>query len=104
MDQAGKVELELVAVARGVGTLHFAELALEAGSQDPVRLPRIDLANVAVVLPVEQVEEEGKAVAVLEAHAAAVANLEGPLDLSREPRPSQYFGSSGSYESPAVGL
>ena len=51
---------------------------------------RGELADVAVVLLVDEVEQDREAVAVLEAHAAAVADLEGPRDLLLQspPRPS----------------
>ena len=44
MDQAGKVELELVLVARRVRTLHLAELTLEARGDDAIDVAAVDRA------------------------------------------------------------
>lgn len=81
VDEPREVELELVARLRCVGTLDLAELALEARVHDLTRLLRAELADVAVVPVVDEREELREAVAVLEAHAAAVTDLEDPLDL-----------------------
>ena len=81
-----EVELVLVLVPRRVRALHLAQLALEAGVHHPVRLGGGELADVAVVLLVDEVEQDREAVAVLEAHAAAVADLEGPRDLLLQAR------------------
>jgi len=81
-----EVDLVLVLVAGRVRALHLAQLALEAGVHHPVRLRGGELADVAVVLLVDEVEESREAVAVLEAHAAAVAHLEDPRDLLLQAR------------------
>jgi hypothetical protein len=81
VDQLGEVELPGVLVARRVRALHLAELALEAGVHHLHRLLGRDPVGVAVVLLVDGLEEEREAVAVLEAHAAAVTDLEGALHL-----------------------
>ena len=86
VDELREVELELVLLARRVRALHLAQLALEARVHHAVGLAGGDLRDVAVVLAVDQVEQHREAVAVLEAHAAAVAQLEGPRDLLRERR------------------
>ena len=87
VNELREIELELVPVALGVRALHLAELALEAGVHDPPGLHGGDLANVAVVRVVQNLEEIRKAVAVLEAHSAAVADLEGAGDLFLESLP-----------------
>jgi hypothetical protein len=84
MDQARKVELELVLLARRVRTLHFAELALEARGNDAIDVPTVDALNIPVVLAVEKVEQGREAVAVLEAQPTAVAELKSPFDLAAE--------------------
>ena len=81
VDELREVELELVLVARGVGALHLAQLALEAGVHHAVGLAGGDLVDVALVLLVDQLEQDREAVAVLEAHAAAVTQLEGARQL-----------------------
>jgi hypothetical protein len=81
VDELGEVELELVAVAGGVGALDLAQLALEALVHDPVLVGAGQAGDVAVVLVVDEVEQAGERVAVLEAHAAAVADLEHADDL-----------------------
>jgi hypothetical protein len=77
--QLWKIEPELVPFALGVGTLDFAELALEAGVHDGFSLICGNASDVAVILVVQQREEGWKAVAVLEAEAAAVTYLERAL-------------------------
>ena len=82
VDQLGEVELELVLVTRRVRALDLAELALEAGVHHRLLLRGGDLLDVAVVPLVDGLEEQREAVAVLEAHAAAVTDLEGAVDLA----------------------
>jgi hypothetical protein len=84
VDQRREVQLEGVTLAPRVGALHLAELALEAGAEDPLRLRRRDAPDVPIVGPVQEREEGGEDVAVLEAQPAAVADLEGPEDLPAE--------------------
>jgi hypothetical protein len=86
MHELGEVQPELVALPGRVGALHLAELALEAVVHDGVPLGPREGADVAVVPVVQGLEEAREAVAVLEAHAAAVADLEGPLHLLLEQR------------------
>src|SRR5205814_9552457 len=76
VDERGEVELELVPIASRVRTLHLAELALEAGVHDGRGLRRADPAHVTLVARVDQREERRERVAVFEAEAAAVADLE----------------------------
>jgi hypothetical protein len=76
VDEPREVELELVAVARRVRALDLAQLALEAEVHDAVRLRRVEPLRVAVVLPVYLFVERREGVAVLEAHATSVADLE----------------------------
>jgi hypothetical protein len=84
--ELGEIELERVAVARRVRALHLAQLALEAGVHHRARLARVELAHVAVVALVDEAEQRRERVAVLEAHATAVADFEHARDLAREPR------------------
>jgi hypothetical protein len=84
MDQAGKVKLELVLIARRVRTLHLAELALEARGDDAIDVTAVDALDVPAVLAVEKIEQGREAVALLEAQATAVAEIEGPFDLAAE--------------------
>jgi hypothetical protein len=86
MDQAGKVKLELVLIARRVRTLHLAELTLEARGDDAIDVAAVNALDVPAVLPVEKIEQGREAVAVLEAQATAVAEVEGPFDLAAEQR------------------
>ena len=81
MHQLREVELKLVPDARRVRTLHFAQLALEALIHDAVGLVRRDLARIAFVLLIQELEQVRERIAVLEAHATAIAQLEGALDL-----------------------
>jgi hypothetical protein len=76
-----KIESKLVALALGVGTLDFTQLALKAGVHDGFGLVRVNASDVAVILFVQQREESREAVAVLEAEAASVTDLERALDL-----------------------
>ena len=82
--QLGEVEEVLVLVAHGVRALDLAQLALEALVHHLGGLGLGDLADVAVVAIVDEGEQRREAVAVLEAHAAAVTDLEGALDLLGE--------------------
>ncbi len=84
VDEPGEVQGEGVALAGRVGALHLAELALEAVVHDPVALILREGAHIALVLVVDEAEEAREGVAVLEAHAAAVADLEGPLHFLLE--------------------
>ena len=79
-----EVELELVPVPGGVRALHLTELALKASVHDALRLERRQLADIAVVLVVDRREQDRKRVTVLEAHAAAMADLEDALDFLLE--------------------
>ena len=102
--QPREVELELVLVPGGVGALHLAELALEAVVHDRLGLGLGQLADVPVVGVVDQPEELGEAVAVLEAHAAAMTDLEGPGDLHLQRRRVPVPGVAGVVAQPLGGL
>ena len=84
VNQLGEIDLELVPVTWRVGALHLAQLALEAGIHDPLGIERRHFTDIAVVLVVDRREEDRKRVAVLEAHAAAMADLEDALELFAE--------------------
>ena len=56
MDELGKVQLELVPVARSVGALHFTELALETSIHDTPRVEWRQPTNVAAVFLVDRGE------------------------------------------------
>ncbi len=86
VDELREVELELVAVARRVRALDLAQLALEAGVHHRGHVGGVEPVHVAVAPVVEGVEQPREAVAVLEAHPAAVTDLEGAPDLSLERR------------------
>jgi hypothetical protein len=81
VDESREIELELMIVSRGVGALDFTKFALKTGIHHPCRLFRLDLANVAVVALVQEVEKDGEAVAILEAHSTSVADLECTRDF-----------------------
>jgi hypothetical protein len=57
--EAGKIQLELVAVVRRVRAFHVANLALIAGIDDAARLGTRQGAHVAIV-PVDSIEKLGK--------------------------------------------
>ena len=78
VDQGGEVEQEFVFFARGVRALDLAQLALEAGVQGRVQGGDGQALNVAI-LSIDGIEEDRKGAAVLEAHAAAVADFDGPF-------------------------
>jgi hypothetical protein len=82
--ETGKVELKLVAFTRCIRALNLTELALKAGTHDPFGLFRGDSTDVALVPVVEEIEKNREAVAVLEAHPASVADLEGTCDFLGE--------------------
>jgi hypothetical protein len=79
--ETGEIELELVAVPRCIRALNLTELTLEAGTHYPFRVVGSETANIAVVSGVEEIEENRKAITVLEAHATPVTDLEGACDL-----------------------
>jgi hypothetical protein len=81
MDELRKIELKLVPIAGRVRALHLAELALKACVHDPLRVERGQLADVSVMFVVDGGKQDRKRVAVLEAHAAPVADLEDALDF-----------------------
>ena len=81
VDELREIQLKFVLVARRVRALHLAELALEARVHDALGVERRQLPNVAIVLVVDGAKQDGKRVAVLEAHATAVADLEDALDF-----------------------
>jgi hypothetical protein len=76
MDEAGEIQFELVAVSLGIGTLDFAELALETLIHDFLGFRSCDFSDIAAMFVVNEGEETWKAVAVFETKAAAVADLE----------------------------
>ena len=80
VNQGGEVEQEFVLLARRVGALDLAQLALETGVQGRVQGGDGQALNVAV-LGINGIEEDRKGAAVLEAHAAAVADFDGPFKL-----------------------
>ena len=84
VDQVREVQLELVPLPRGVGAGELALLALEAAGHDPVLLPVGERPRVAVPRLVHDPEQVAETVAVLEAHAAAVADVERPVHLGAQ--------------------
>src|SRR5262249_31670619 len=78
MNQLREVDLKLVLVARRVGTLDLAQLALKAEVHHLSLLSMGEAMDVAVVALVDQLEQRRKRFAVLEAHPAAVTDLEDP--------------------------
>ena len=81
VDQLREVQLELVAVAHRVGTLDLTQLALEALVHHLRCLGIGDGAHVAVVVVVDERKQRRERIAVLEAHPAAVTDLECAVDL-----------------------
>jgi hypothetical protein len=81
MNHFGEIKLVGMAVARCVGAIDFAKLALEAGIEDLFRFRSGYLPDIPVVLVVNEREEVGKGIAILEAEPAPVADLEDPLDF-----------------------
>jgi hypothetical protein len=104
MDEFGEIELVFVTVARCIGTVDLAELALEAGCQDVVRFNGADLPDVPVTLCIDKGKQIGKGVTVLETHPAAVANLENSLDFLFEPPSVPIFLLLGIVREPFGGL
>ena len=84
VDQVRKVELELVALLRGVRAGELALLALEAAREHLALLAAGQGAGVAVLDLVDDLEEILEGVAVLEAHPAPVADVEGAVELGAE--------------------
>ena len=80
-DEGGKVELKLVLIARGVGTLDLAQLAFVAQVDDAV-LGAGEVADV-IALGVDRLEEPGNKGKV-EAQPAAVADVEDAVDFDVE--------------------
>src|SRR2546426_3465999 len=94
LDQTWKIQLELVSIALGVGTLDLAELALKAGVHDFGCVGCGDLPDIAV-LPVDGRKKIRKAVTVFEAETAAVADFERPPDFLLECLRIPIFGFRG---------
>ena len=80
MYELWEIELKFVPVPRRVRALDFTKLALKASVHHPLRVERGDLSDIAIVL-VDGGKQNRKRVAVLEAHAAPVTDLEDALDL-----------------------
>jgi hypothetical protein len=77
VNEAREIELIFMTVPRGIRALYFTELALEASVHDSLGIVGGDTADIALITVVDEVEENGKAVTVFEAHAASVTDLEG---------------------------
>ena len=84
VDELGEVERERVPVARRVGAVDLAQLALEAVVHHPGGLARGERAGVAAMILIGAREQPGEAVAVLEAEAAPGADVEHAFDLLAE--------------------
>src|SRR5260370_475311 len=83
--QPGKVQAELVPVAFGVRTLHFAKLALKARVHDGLCFSRLDLSYISVVPVIKKRKERRERIAIFKAKPASMTDLERPLDLLVEP-------------------
>jgi hypothetical protein len=81
--EAGEVEVPL-ALARHVGAVDVAELAVEALVDHLVLLGAGEPGRVLVVVAVDGLEERGERVAELEAEPAAVAQVVDPGELLAE--------------------
>jgi hypothetical protein len=81
MDETGKIELKFVTVARCIRALNLTELALKAGAHYPLSFFGGNSTDVAVVPVVDEIEQDGEAVTILEAHPASMADLEGTCDF-----------------------
>jgi hypothetical protein len=81
VNQAGEVQLKLMAFPGSVRALYLTELALEASPHDVCRLGGCDPTDVSFVFVVQEAEKHREAVTELEAHSAAVTDLESPHHL-----------------------
>jgi hypothetical protein len=77
--QPRKVQFELVTLSLGVGTLGVTELALKALVDDLIDFFARQPANIA--RGVDRVEKRGERLTELEAHPAAVAEVERTIDF-----------------------
>jgi hypothetical protein len=84
VNEAREIELKLVTVPRGIRALYFTELALEASVHYSLGIIGGDTADIAIITVVDEVEKDGEAVTVFEAHAASVTDLEGAGDFLLE--------------------
>jgi hypothetical protein len=79
-------KFEVVIVRWCVGALHFAKLTLKARVSHGVYISSRELCNIAITFIIDGSEQDGKRVAVLKTHAAAVTHFEYPRELLIERR------------------
>jgi hypothetical protein len=95
MDQLGEIQLECMLVRWGVRALHFAELALETRVDHGLSVVARELSDISIVLLVDGFEEDGEAVAVLEAHPTPMADLENSREFFLQCLGVPVFGLGG---------